>query len=379
VRYQGSTGSKDLDVSRTKVIEIYFELTKGLRPKGRKKPITFEDLIKSFLKYKKDGNFISSNTLVGYTRTTQFLLEWYKKHSKGRDINTFFSKNRYLSYCDFKRNYYKTHDNTLRYKKKGKMVIGRKFGEISNTTLNRDCRIMCSILRYGKEHMGLFKDYQIPSYNMYPEKRREDILLRDEYQKLKEYWMNKNPFYWYIISFVNNTGLRYPTELNNIKWSDVDFKQSVVMIRNRKNKNPHTTINTPVPLVGTSRKIIETLLSREGIDKSEDDFVFVDDNNKQVKSITRAFKKSLIECDIDKPLTMYSLRHLFITRMVKHGANLKVLSEVVGHTSTNMINKHYSHLSGEDYVKMFQEMEKIKQDILSKKRELEILQSNTNN
>ena len=38
---------------------------------------------------------------------------------------------------------------------------------------------------------------------------------------------------------------------------------------------------------------------------------------KQIKNISKSFKNSLSECEIDKQLTMYSLRHLYTTRMVK--------------------------------------------------------------
>ena len=52
VKYQGSTGSDNLDMSRKKVNEIFFDLTKGLRQKGRKKTTKFEDIIKDFLNEK---------------------------------------------------------------------------------------------------------------------------------------------------------------------------------------------------------------------------------------------------------------------------------------------------------------------------------------
>ena len=137
------------------------------------------------------------------------------------------------------------------------------------------------------------------------------------------------------------------------------------MIRDRKNKNKHTTINTPVPLIGTSREIIEILKSRDGIPKGPDDKVFVNDKNHQIISLNKPFKRSLVECNIDKNLTIYSFRHLFTTRMVKRpDIPIKILSEVLGHTSTDMINKHYSILKAEDYVNVFQESEKHKQEIL---------------
>jgi integrase/recombinase XerD len=215
--------------------------------------------------------------------------------------------------------------------------------------------------------MNVLKDVEVPPYKMFKEKRREEILTKKEYEKLKDYWMKKNPYYWNIISFVNNTGVRYSSELNNIQVRDVNLKKSYVMIRNRKSRSG--IINTPVPLVGTSREIVEELLSRDFLKKPTDP-LFLNDKGKQIKSINKPFKKSLIECGIEKNLTMYSLRHLFTTRMVRRpDIPIKVLSEVLGHTSTDMINKHYSHLKTEDYVNIFQRSEENKQDILKKYRQ----------
>lgn len=371
IKYQGSTGSNNLDISRTKVIEIYFELTKGIRPKGRKKTVSFEDIVNSFLKYKKEHQ-LKDKTLVEYNRQSKYLLEWFKKNSKGIEINSFLSKSKYKSYCDWRRTYYEKHEQVLTYKRNGKKIEGRKFQSVGNTTLNRECRLLCSVLRHGKEHMGLFKDFQIPSYKMFPEKRRDVLLTRDEYLRLKDYWLNKDPYRWYILSFLNNTGIRW-NELLKITWGDVFFEKSYVLIRERKNKNPNTVINTPVPIIGTPFKILETLKSREGISTNPNDLVFVDNKGRQIKSITKSFKKSLIECNVDKPFTIHGFRHLFTTRMVRRpDIPIKILSNVLGHTSVSTLERSYSHLRGEDYVKVFRESENHKQEILNGRKQNQI-------
>jgi integrase len=227
--------------------------------------------------------------------------------------------------------------------------------------------------------MGIIQDINIPSYTLIPERHtREVVLEKDEYQRLKEYWMKKNPYYWYIISFVNNTGIRYPSELLRICWKDVHLDRSYVLIRDRKNKNRSEPINTPVPIVGKAREIIEIFKNRQGIPKKPTDPVFLDDKGVQIKSITRPFKKSLRECGIEKNLTMYSLRHLFTTRMVKRpDIPIKVLSEVLGHKDTTMIHKFYSHLLSEHLVSVFQKSEDKKQEILSERKKQEELTKQT--
>jgi len=43
-------------------------------------------------------------------------------------------------------------------------------------------------------------------------------------------------------------------------------------------------------------------------------------------------------------ITPYTLRHFFITKAVKSGMNRYAIKDMVGHTSTRMIDEYYSHL-----------------------------------
>jgi len=364
--YRGSTGTDSLDISRNKVIEIFFVITKGLRGRGSSRTIKFEHVLKKFLDYKRDQN-LSKTTLDDYKFRSKYLVERFK----GRDINSICSKSEYLDYREWRRKYYLTHDTKKQqvYKKNGKTVKGRIFNSVGNVPINRELRLLISLLRFGKEYMGILQNVQIPSYELLPERRREDILDKKEYEKLREYWIKKNPYYWMIISFVNNTGIRYPSELNKIIWKDVNLKKSYVLIRDRKNKNKSEPLNTPVPLIGTSKEIIETLKSRKDIPKGDDDPVFVNDNGVQISNIRKSFKQSIVDCGIKKNLCMYSLRHLYTTRMVKRpDIPLIMISQSLGHKDTSMVNKYYSHLRIEDLVKTFQKSEERKQEILEQEK-----------
>lgn len=363
ISYRGSTGTNIIDESIKKSGEIFYEVTKGLREKGVKKNIKFEKLVKEFLKHKEHE--VSARTIDDYKKSSKYLIERYKS----KEIEKICDKSEYSNYQSWRRNYYETHKSRRRQLnfKDGNEIIGRKLDHVGNVVINRELRLLVSILRFGKEYKKLFKGISIPSYKMLPEKRREDILTLQEYFKLKKYWMEKKPYYGHIISFLINTGIRYPSELNRIQWKDVNLGQSYVIIRNRKSKsNP---ITSSVPLVESSKKVIEYLKSRDGISKKPDDYVFVDDNGKQIKRISRSFKNSLKECGIDKNVTMYSFRHIFTTRMVKRtDIPLPILSLVLGHTNTNTLQKYYTHLNPKDIVRTFQHSEENLKQILKEKK-----------
>jgi integrase len=251
---------------------------------------------------------------------------------------------------------------------RGRKIKGRTYESVGNVIVNREIRLLVSVLRFSQEELGFLKDTKVPSWKMLPESRREEILTKEEYLKLEEYFQKNNPYYWSIISFVQNTGLRYPSEVNRLKWKDVNLKKEFIVVRDRKGKGK-TLKDSVVPIVGTSKEILEGLKSRENISKGKDDFVFVNDVGKQIRYIHKSFKKGLKECGIEKNLSMYSLRHLFTTRILTTRPDIptKILSEVLGHVDTKMIDRVYGHLRGDDLVKFFKRSEEKKQEILKEK------------
>ena len=54
---------------------------------------------------------------------------------------------------------------------------------------------------------------KIPTFEKFDEYRGRDILTDNEMEKLKTYWIEKNRYYWDIITFLSNTGLRFPSEI----------------------------------------------------------------------------------------------------------------------------------------------------------------------
>ena len=175
-------------------------------------------------------------------------------------------------------------------------------------------------------------------------------------------WEEKNPYYWKIISFVDKSGIRYPSELLKITNSDVNLKEGFVLIRNRKSKKKKI-INTKVPLIEETKKILEELRSREGIPKGPNDPVFVNDKGIQIKYINKGFKKSLSELGINNKLSIYSFRHTYVTRLIKNPEiSMKIVSQILGHTDTTMVDRIYSHLTDDDALRAIQRMEEKKKN-----------------
>lgn len=365
--YQGSTGTSNIELSIKEGFRIYSEVSTGKRKTGSKGSTKFEVVCKKYLEYKENKEEdirkknLSPRTLIEYKRHSKFLIEKFS----GREIETLCNEKIYENYQNWRSNYYKEHPSEKQFKfkrkikgkQKPKTLKGRVLDHVGSVPINRELRLLVSILRYSKYTLNLLPDIEIPPYKMLDENRGKKILTDQEYVILREYMSVNRPFQWMIISFINSTGIRYPSEFLRITWDCVDWKTPCIWIRNRKNPKSNESLDTPVPLVGTSLEILKTLWSRENenISKEPDSPVFVNEKGVLVKNVKKSFKYCLKKCGLDESITIYSFRHRFTTRMIlREDIPVVVLSKVLGHKSTEMVMKHYEQLNKDNYLKVFQ-------------------------
>ena len=314
-------------------------------------------MVRRFLYYKK--RTLSERTHEDYTRGSKYLLEKFGD----KDIETFTQKCIH-EYIDWRATYYK--------KKKERPYHVKD--EVSNTTLNHEGRLLVCILRYAHNEIGLISTGRLPRYKALREHTRHgEILSKDEYQKLKEYFLKTSPYHWQIISFIQNTGIRYPSELLNLKWKDINLSRNYFIVRNRKRIKGDSI----VPLIGTAEKIIRELRARPNISTNQDDYVFVNEKGKKVITIRKAWKTALEKCGIDTSLTLYSLRHQYASRLISTRPDipLKIVAMSMGHVDTKMLETVYGSVSGEVVVKFFQQSEANREESKMARQEQETEQA----
>lgn len=153
-----------------------------------------------------------------------------------------------------------------------------------------------------------------------------------------------------VVVFIAYTGMRV-SEAIGLQWKNIDFDNkkavidhSLALVRedNEKHEKRYSHIKKDVKTADSRRivplpeKAMEVILYFEKYRKSENDFVFVNEKNQNhytrrliEKTLTRIVKNS--KCQV-KTYTPHSLRHGYGSILLSMGADIKIVSELLGHS-----------------------------------------------
>jgi integrase/recombinase XerD len=145
-----------------------------------------------------------------------------------------------------------------------------------------------------------------------------------------------------ILETLYSCGLRV-SELVNLKYSDLHFREKIVRVIGKGNKQ------RLVPMSESVEKYI--LLYEEAernhlkIQKGEENIVFL---NRRGKRLTREMiftiiKNLSLEINLGKKISPHTFRHSFATHLLEGGANLRAIQEMLGHESITT-TEIYTHL-----------------------------------
>ena len=159
-----------------------------------------------------------------------------------------------------------------------------------------------------------------------------------------------------------HTGLRPGTEMDNLRWNDIEMREDHVVITVRKGK---TTLHTGNRHVVGSNTVLDMILdmhsrSNDGKDTEHgvpDDWnplVFRlpdgDTSDQLGRNFTVLLKRLKLDQGAGGKRTLYSLRHTYITHMLLDRVPPSVIAKQCG-TSAAMIEMHYSHITPLMYAK----------------------------
>ncbi|RLA06331.1 MAG: site-specific tyrosine recombinase XerD [Gammaproteobacteria bacterium] len=147
-----------------------------------------------------------------------------------------------------------------------------------------------------------------------------------------------------MLELIYASGLRV-SELVDLKVHQIDIKQGVIKVIGKGDKE------RLVPIGDEARSWLQeySLTIREQIlikQQGFDDYLFV--TKRGTKMTRQAFwyiiKKYAIIAKIDKKISPHTLRHAFATHLLNHGADLRVVQMLLGHSSLST-TQIYTHIA----------------------------------
>ncbi len=176
------------------------------------------------------------------------------------------------------------------------------------------------------------------------EKKLPEVLTEKEITKLIESFDLNDNFGQRnrtIIEVLYGTGIRV-SELINLKLSNIFFKEKIIKIIGKGNKERFVPIGDIA-----SNEIREYLKIRNKniIDSKFSDLVFL---NRYGRGLTRSMIFKIIsdsykKISLNKKISPHTLRHSFATHLLKNGADLRTIQLILGHESITT-TEIYTHL-----------------------------------
>lgn len=154
-----------------------------------------------------------------------------------------------------------------------------------------------------------------------------------------------------VFELLYATGLRI-SELTSLKWSDVNLEACLLRVLGKGKKERivpfHQTAKTILLQYGAA--------AREKF-KTVNDYIFLNNRGKPItpRAIEMIVQDSYNKImDTKKHVYPHLFRHSFATHLLQRGANLRIIQELLGHSSLGTTEK-YTSLKYEDLLHVYRQ------------------------
>jgi integrase len=253
-----------------------------------------------------------------------------------------------------------------------------KDGTLSNTTIRHYYRTLSIALNKAVEWEIISKNPCKKIKPPAPDTPEMKVLTAKQVDKLLEYTKQSEFKVMYIPILLSvGCGLRRG-EVLGLRWKDIDFENKIMHIRHNlqyinkefilqepKTKNGKRDIPLPTPIIsilqehkGEQETIKERLKIKDY--KKEDAFVCAWENGTNIipDYCYKTLGKLLKRCKLPH-IRFHDLRHTYATLMLDNDANIKVLSELLGHSKTSITMDIYAHALPDSKKEAVQKIENV--------------------
>ena len=158
----------------------------------------------------------------------------------------------------------------------------------------------------------------------------KDILSTDEIRRLTAtHYPGESTEIRLAFIFCLYTGIRF-CDVKVLKFNNIDYNNSFISFYQVKTQNRSSRSRVYIPL----RQDIIKMLGRSD---SSDSLIF---NLPSHTSCLKHLKRWTDAAGIDKHITWHCARHSFATNILQNGANIRVIAELLGHSSLKYVERY---------------------------------------
>jgi len=284
------------------------------------------DLITEFLRYLLIDKGYSENTIESYKRDLDKFLEYNKNTSIDNISNEDLKK--YIKYLN---------DNGLNEK-----------------SIARNISSLKSFYKFLVISKYVSSNTSDSLYLPKIKKSLPSTLTEEEVMSLLDIHLTDNFSYRNkaMLELLYATGLRV-SELINLKLQDIDFSQDIIRTFGKGSKE------RIIPIGDYAKEYLEKYIYEyrsSMLKKENNEYIFLNNHGKQMtrQGFFKIIKKIAKEKGINKELSPHTLRHSFASHLLKYGADLRTIQELLGHSdiSTTQI---YTHITNEELKQNYNE------------------------
>ena len=189
------------------------------------------------------------------------------------------------------------------------------------------------MIKLPQHEIIVFNDEEMKKFGNYFSKILDEVKIYSKY---------KNILALYLLSI---TGARF-NEIATLQFKDIELENSVykIKLKGKGNKERYVYI-TKSKFQPYLDKLIRLYL------KEEFDYLFLSRKNQPLAYTTlreffkRVCQKLLIP---QHKRNLHNFRHTYATNLLKKGINLKVVSEILGHSDVSITAKYYAKVDEEE-------------------------------
>lgn len=220
---------------------------------------------------------------------------------------------------------------------------------ISESLRESVCCVANQILSFADEKYSVCVPVLKKPTAKYRKKSIETLSKNDQSKILSCIYEKPDKFSTGLL-FCLYTGLRLG-ELCALKWTDFDFENMTVTISRTvqriavKGLTAKTVLMTTDPKSESSKRVIPLAPEMVGLLtelKESEPYVFGGEKALEPRTMQYRFKKILKKASIEDK-NFHILRHTFATNCVENGMDVKVLSEILGHSDVKITLNRYVH------------------------------------